>query len=1391
MTPQTNQHNRKFNRLAMNAFAFVLVTVGFGSSAFAVRNITSVSLNGGAPWTFSGGTLILAGDPVTVLAGETISVNMTVVTTGTGNANDWQSTAWQIGSVIGTWTCNTDGNFESAGTHNLTFDIIAGATSGTFNSYFRAHDENACGAADPSAVVTLANSVTIQPPATNPSLADACGLDIVLVLDTSGSIGGNLDDVQNAALDFVNAFLPATPTLIGLVEFNDDATMLENLTSNTAALSADIGGLASGGFTNWEDAIQTATAMLEGGLDRPDSIHPDMIVMITDGDPTASSAGNDNSNQPNVHLYPAVVAANDAKTSSSTNPIRIVTVGVGAATQSRLVAISGSNVHPPNPLNATTDVVLSDFDDLAGELSDLAVAICGGTITVHKVIDVDGNTGTTGDQTDGAGWSFAANPDAPDTTDPTSGSTDSFGMIIFDVDVGANNSAIVDITETMQTHFQFISANCVNGMSSAGTPATNAVNNIPLSASDIISCTFYNQPKTGACCKTFLPGSNCTNNVPFTLCDEPGFVFSEGMTCAQVSCCSSDALCADSDPCTVDMCVNGVGCVSTPINCNDNNPCTIDSCFQGSCVNSPVTCPDNNDPCTDLACDANGANGNCDSTVPVNNGAPCDDLFYCTIGETCTGGICGGGSPLNCSDEVGCTNDSCDETNDVCVHNPNNSKCDDGLYCNGAETCDGLTDCADGADPCSPPQRCDEVNDRCVQCLTDAQCDDGAFCNGAETCNIVSGTCQPGANPCPADSVSCTIDSCDEANNVCLHEPNNALCQNGNFCDGQEVCDRINGCVDSPDPCNAPLRCDEPNDRCVDCLTNGQCDDGLFCNGSETCNTTTGTCQPGTDPCPADSVACTIDTCDEDANVCLHTPNNSLCQNGNFCDGQEVCDRTLGCQDAPDPCTLPQRCDEPNDRCVACLTDGQCDDGLYCNGTETCNVAMGVCVPGTAPCPADGVACSIETCNESTNACEQTLDHASCQNGLFCDGAELCDPVLGCVDSADPCSPDSIACTNDYCDENRDLCMHVPMNSLCDDGAFCNGVETCDPLLGCQAGTSPCPSDGIDCTTDTCDESTDQCQHTPSNAFCDDGAFCNGAEVCDVFNDCVAGTEPCPADSVACTIDSCDEVADQCLHTPSNGLCTDGAFCNGVEICDPLLGCIAGANPCPPDSIRCTIDSCNESTDTCLHVPTDSLCSDEQFCTGVETCNGVAGCQNGPDPDCSFLNNACNMGVCNESNDQCQSVPTNQGGPCVDDGLFCNGSEVCNNGNCVSTGNPCQFGTLCDELNDECVECFTASQCDDNNNCTMDNCTNGTCTHFDNGSCDGACCNFITGTCTDGVQSADCPPESTFTMGQTCANLNCQPTIPTVSEWGMVVMTLLLLTGGKLYFGRRTDVVIE
>ena len=49
-------------------------------------------------------------------------------------------------------------------------------------------------------------------------------------------------------------------------------------------------------------------------------------------------------------------------------------------------------------------------------------------------------------------------------------------------------------------------------------------------------------------------------------------------------------------------------------------------------------------------------------------------------------------------------------------------------------------------------------------CTVDADCNDGLFCNGDETCDVGSGTCQPGSNPCTRDQTCDEVhDECDDA----------------------------------------------------------------------------------------------------------------------------------------------------------------------------------------------------------------------------------------------------------------------------------------------------------------------------------------------------------------------------------------------------------------------------------------------------------------------------------------------------------------------------------------------------------------------------------------------------------------------------------------------------
>ena len=73
----------------------------------------------------------------------------------------------------------------------------------------------------------------------------------------------------------------------------------------------------------------------------------------------------------------------------------------------------------------------------------------------------------------------------------------------------------------------------------------------------------------------------------------------------------------------------------------------------------------------------------------------------------------------------------------------------------------------------------------------------------------------------------------------------------------------------------------------------------------------------------------------------------------------------------------------------------------------------------------------------------------------------------------------------------------MPDDTACNDGLFCNGTELCDPALDCQAGTSPC-ADGVTCTLDTCDEAQDTCAYLADDSLCTDGLYCNGEESCNI-----------------------------------------------------------------------------------------------------------------------------------------------------------------------------------------------------------------------------------------------------------------------------------------------------
>lgn len=106
----------------------------------------------------------------------------------------------------------------------------------------------------------------------------------------------------------------------------------------------------------------------------------------------------------------------------------------------------------------------------------------------------------------------------------------------------------------------------------------------------------------------------------------------------------------------------------------------------------------------------------------------------------------------------------------------------------------------------------------------------------------------------------------------------------------------------------------------------------------------------------------------------------------------------------------------------------------------------------------DDVDCTLDLCNADTGDCEYWPDNDFCNNGLFCDGVEVCDMVAGCQTGTAADCDDRIECTNDFCDEFTRSCSHQPQHRRCDDGIFCNGSEYCHPRAGCRSTAPPCPT---------------------------------------------------------------------------------------------------------------------------------------------------------------------------------------------------------------------------------------------------------------------------------------------------------------------------------------------
>lgn len=236
--------------------------------------------------------------------------------------------------------------------------------------------------------------------------------------------------------------------------------------------------------------------------------------------------------------------------------------------------------------------------------------------------------------------------------------------------------------------------------------------------------------------------------------------------------------------------------------------------------------------------------------------------------------------------------------------------------------------------------------------------------------------------------------------------------------------------------CTAPTHgfADAGSDLAADghaCVANADCDDHTACTrdlcllGGVCSNTPSagacdgGTCVSGTG-CVAGGMACTSNTqcndhveCTADAclvdGTCLHTPNDNLCPPGQRCTPAgcvAACATATDCDDhfdcTLDVCQSSGQClhTAQNNRCTppqvcaagigcampsSCGSDPQCDNHVYCDGMERCNPEL-ACVAGTAVDCNDMNPCTTDACSETTHGCTHAMDPACTMNvhsGIF------------------------------------------------------------------------------------------------------------------------------------------------------------------------------------------------------------------------------------------------------------------------------------------------------------------------------------------------------------------------------------------------------------------------